>query len=793
MAGAAISDPPILDNNTNYESWLKDLKVWELYTNTELKKRGPRLYLCLKGKAREIVRDLDINIIGADNGVELIVKALDGHYSKDKVQRAYMALENFERFRRSSNMEMNEYVTQFEHLNTKIKEHDMALPDGILAYKLLHHANLGEMQISLIKATMKELTYKEIKSKMVTIHQDITNNSTIKTEPSIKVEGTYYASNENETYYTNRGRARGRGFRGRNGNRGQGSFRGDYKSMNQSTGRGQYNSQYKQRGQNWQGNSGRNRARSLNPPDESGETSRCAICQSIFHWARECPDAYENQNNSLHVSSEDMKNKDGEKEQVKQTRFPLFMSSEESIRLFTTDTTDEESEMNILLGECLSTAIIDSGAPETVSGKTWVKEFINTLSEEEQKEVQRCPATKRYKFGNSKAVEALERVKLPMTIAKENILLTVDVVDVDVPLLISKKTLKDAGAVINFHDDTITMFGRKETLLESQSGHYHIPVHNHIDVKEKSDSVYSLITFIMNTEENDEKRARKIHRHFSHARKEKLQKLLEDGGWWNQSMSKALSEVEEKCKVCKIFPKPYSRPVVGFSYAKAFNDVIGMDLKDFHNRGKKYKLMNIVDLCTRFCQCVRVSSKKKEEIIEALMRSWIQIFGPPSKVLSDNGGEFLNEDMVELADKFGIKIKMTAAEAPWSNGIVERHNGVINDTLQKTMEDIDDIDIALAWSVQAKNSLYNFHGFSPYLLVFGMNPRLPNVIDSKLPALEEVTTSEYLAKNLNAMMSSRQAYVRSESENKLKRALRHNVSGAVDHKYYTGDSLYKAS
>ena len=148
--------------------------------------------------------------------------------------------------------------------------------------------------------------------------------------------------------------------------------------MNQSTGRGQYNSQYKQRGQNWQGNTGRNRARSLNPPDESGETSRCAICQSIFHWARECPDAYENQNNPLHVSYEDTMNKDGEKEQVKQTRFPLFMSSEESIRLFTTDTTDEESEMKILLGECLSTAIIDSGAPETVSGKTWIKEFMST-------------------------------------------------------------------------------------------------------------------------------------------------------------------------------------------------------------------------------------------------------------------------------------------------------------------------------------------------------------------------------------------------------------------------------
>ena len=32
---------------------------------------------------------------------------------------------------------------------------------------------------------------------------------------------------------------------------------------------------------------------------------------------------------------------------------------------------------------------------------------------------------------------------------------------------------------------------------------------------------------------------------------------------------------------------------------------------------------------------------------------------------------------------FNIKIKTTAAESPWSNGICERHNAIITETLLK--------------------------------------------------------------------------------------------------------------
>ena len=55
--------------------------------------------------------------------------------------------------------------------------------------------------------------------------------------------------------------------------------------------------------------------------------------------------------------------------------------------------------------------------------------------------------------------------------------------------------------------------------------------------------------------------------------------------------------------------------------------------------------------------------------------------------MSDNGGEFNNELLRELYEQFSISVKSTAAEAPWSNGKVERHNAVIGKMINKLLLD----------------------------------------------------------------------------------------------------------
>ena len=50
-------------------------------------------------------------------------------------------------------------------------------------------------------------------------------------------------------------------------------------------------------------------------------------------------------------------------------------------------------------------------------------------------------------------------------------------------------------------------------------------------------------------------------------------------------------------------------------------------------------------------------------------------------------------------------------------------------------ESINNIDIAVAWAINTKNSLTNVHGFSLYQLAICQNPTLPCAATSKPPAL----------------------------------------------------------
>ena len=45
------------------------------------------------------------------------------------------------------------------------------------------------------------------------------------------------------------------------------------------------------------------------------------------------------------------------------------------------------------------------------------------------------------------------------------------------------------------------------------------------------------------------------------------------------------------------------------------------------------------------------------------MDRWFSIFGVPGKILSDNGGEFQNEEMRSMTEKWNIKILTTSAES----------------------------------------------------------------------------------------------------------------------------------
>ena len=77
-------------------------------------------------------------------------------------------------------------------------------------------------------------------------------------------------------------------------------------------------------------------------------------------------------------------------------------------------------------------------------------------------------------------------------------------------------------------------------------------------------------------------------------------------------------------------------------------------------------------------------------------------------MISDNGVEFGSNEVRELCEDFNITVKATPAYSPWSNGLCEKHNHMLAETVLKGKEDNkSDWKTALAWSVCVKNYLIN--------------------------------------------------------------------------------------
>ena len=75
----------------------------------------------------------------------------------------------------------------------------------------------------------------------------------------------------------------------------------------------------------------------------------------------------------------------------------------------------------------------------------------------------------------------------------------------------------------------------------------------------------------------------------------------------------------------------------------------------------------------------------------------MQIYETPEKFLLENRGEFANSDFIDACKSMNIVFKLTATEPPFSNGLVERHNLIIVDMLDKVLRE-SNIDINLALS-----------------------------------------------------------------------------------------------
>ena len=199
----------------------------------------------------------------------------------------------------------------------------------------------------------------------------------------------------------------------------------------------------------------------------------------------------------------------------------------------------------------------------------------------------------------------------------------------------------------------------------------------------------------------------------------------------------------------------------------------------------------MIDCFTRFTVGTVLKSKTPEAVVKAFMTHWVRYFQKPREIITDQGLEFTGSIMMEAMSKLDIIIHTTAAYSPWSNGLCERNHALVDSILTRVLVDFPDMDLetALAWACVAKNSLSTVYGFSPFQLVYGRQPNLPNIIEEPPNAIEIKTHSKALEEQLKSMHECRTAFMKSQNCEKLKQALRTKIRTA-QHVYNHGDYVY---
>jgi len=91
--------------------------------------------------------------------------------------------------------------------------------------------------------------------------------------------------------------------------------------------------------------------------------------------------------------------------------------------------------------------------------------------------------------------------------------------------------------------------------------------------------------------------------------------------------------------------------------------------------GRPFRILNVIDEYTRRCLAVRVERFLDHENIQECLAELFCKYGAPTHLCSDNGPEFIANQLRQWLTRLGVKTLFIEPGSPWENGYIESFNG----------------------------------------------------------------------------------------------------------------------
>ena len=211
-----------------------------------------------------------------------------------------------------------------------------------------------------------------------------------------------------------------------------------------------------------------------------------------------------------------------------------------------------------------------------------------------------------------------------------------------------------------------------------------------------------------------------------HQGTERTYEQIKQTYWWPKMKQDTQAHIRT-CERCqkrnpqkdKIGRNPSKTPDYPFQH-------IGIDIMGPLPRtmtGKRY-IVVAIDWLTKWPEAQAIESADAQTIAVFIHEHIICQHGPPQQITSDRGTEFCNDLITELNRTYRMQHIKTTAYHPQGNGLTERMNQTIKNTLSKLIDTYDNWDHWLSSALFAiRTAPQKTTTFSPFELVYG---RLPN-------------------------------------------------------------------